>query len=112
MKNIWRLCLGRPKEPESIYCGVEPAALFESRDGGESFSLVRGLYDHPHRPRWIPGNGGVGLHTIVPDPTNKDRMYIGVSAAGVYRTDDGGRSWQARNAGIRVVFMPEKYPEF
>jgi serine/threonine protein kinase len=111
LQNIWQICLGREDEPETLYCGVEPAALFESRDAGESFSLVRGLYDHPHRPRWMPGNGGLCLHTIVPDPTNKDRMYVGVSAAGVYRTVDGGRSWQARNTGIRVVFMPEKYPE-
>lgn len=112
LKNIWQICLGREEEPETLYCGVEPAALFESRDGGESFSLVRGLFDHPHRPRWMPGNGGLCLHTILPDPTNKDRMYIGISAAGVYRTEDGGRNWQARNTGIRVVFMPEKYPEF
>jgi len=112
LKNIWQICLGRGEEPETLYCGVEPAALFESRDGGESWSLVRGLYDHPHRPRWMPGNGGLCLHTIVPDPGNKKGMYVGVSAAGVYRTEDGGSTWQARNNGIRVVFMPEKYPEF
>src|SRR6266404_4902502 len=112
LKNIWQICLGRGEEPETLYCGVEPAALFESRDGGESWSLVRGLYDHPHRPRWVPGNGGLCLHTIVPDPGNKKGMYVAVSAAGVYRTEDGGSTWQARNNGIRVVFMPEKYPEF
>ncbi len=112
LKNIWQICLGRADEPETLYCGVEPAALFESRDGGESWSLVRGLYDHPHRPRWMPGNGGLCLHTIVPDPGSKQRMYVAVSAAGVYRTEDGGNTWQARNNGIRVVFMPEKYPEF
>src|SRR5438128_2731324 len=76
------------------------------------WSRVRGLYDHPHRPRWMPSNGGLCLHTIVPDPGNKERMYVAVSAAGVYRTEDGGNTWQARNNGIRVVFMPEKYPEF
>ena len=112
LKNIWQICLGRSEEPETLYCGVEPAALFESRDAGESWSLVRGLYEHPHRPRWMPSNGGLCLHTIVPDPGNKERMYVGVSAAGVYRTEDGGNTWQARNNGIRVVFMPEKYPEF
>jgi serine/threonine protein kinase len=112
LRNIWQISLGRTDEPESLYCGVEPAALFESRDAGESWSLVRGLYDHPHRPRWIPSNGGLFLHTIVPDPGNKQRMYVGVSAAGVYRTEDSGKTWHARNTGIRVVFMPEKYPEF
>jgi serine/threonine protein kinase len=112
LRNIWQISLGRSDEPETLYCGVEPAALFESRDAGESWSLARGLYDHPHRPRWMPSNGGLFLHTIVPDPGNKQRMYVGVSAAGVYRTEDGGKTWHARNSGIRVVFMPEKYPEF
>src|SRR6266576_378004 len=62
--------------------------------------------------RWMPSNGGLFLHTIVPDPGNKERMYVAVSAGGVYRTENGGNTWQARNNGIRVVFMPEKYPEF
>ena len=95
-----------------MYCGVEPAALYESRDDGETFSLVRGLYDHPHRPRWMPGLGGLTLHTIVLDAQNPQRMYVAISAGGVYATEDGGRTWQARNRGIRVVHMPEKYPEF
>jgi len=112
LRNIWQICLGREDEPEKLYCGVEPAALFESRDDGESWSLVRGLYDHPHRPRWMPGNGGLILHTILPDPGNKDRMYVAVSAGGVYRTEDAGGTWLARNNGVRVVFLPEKYPEF
>jgi photosystem II stability/assembly factor-like uncharacterized protein len=73
---------------------------------------VRGLFDHPHRPRWAPGNGGLALHTILQDPVSPDRMYVAISAGGVYRTDDGGRSWKAANRGIRVVFQPEKYPEF
>jgi len=112
LKNIWQVCLGRPDEPDVLYCGVEPAALFETRDAGESWSLVRGLFNHPHRPRWVPGNGGLALHTIVLDPTDRERIYVAISSGGVYRTDDGGRTWTARNCGVRVVFMPSKFPEF
>lgn len=112
LNNIWQICLGRPEEPDVMYCGVEPAALFESRDAGGTWSLVSGLFDHPHRPRWRPGNGGLTLHTIAPHPTNKARMHVAISAGGVYRTDDGGHNWRALNRGIRMVHSPEKYPEF
>ena len=112
LKNIWQICPGRADEPGVLYCGVEPAALFETQDGGETWSLVRGLFDHPHRPRWVPGNGGLALHTIVLDPADKQRMYVAISAGGVYRTNDAGRTWTAQNRGIRVMFMPSKYPEF
>jgi len=112
LKNIWQVCLGPENNPETMYCGVEPAALFASRDAGETWSLVRGLFDHPHRPRWLPGNGGLALHTILLDPANDQRMYVAISAGGVYRTEDGGGTWQARNRGIRVMFQPDRYPEF
>jgi serine/threonine protein kinase/photosystem II stability/assembly factor-like uncharacterized protein len=112
LKNIWKIALGPPDRPDTLYCGVEPAALFQSQDAGESWSLVRGLFDHPHRPRWMPGQGGLCLHTILLHPTQNERLIVGISAGGVYRTDDGGRTWQARNRGIRVTFMPERYPEF
>jgi len=112
LKNIWQIALGRPEEPNVLYCGVEPAALFETRDAGETWSLVRGLFDHPHRPRWMPGNGGLALHTILLDPADNQRMYVAISAGGVYRTNDGGRCWTAQNQGIRAISMPDKYPEF
>ena len=112
LKNIWQITPGRPAEPDVIYCGVEPAALFESRDAGETWSLVRGLFDHPHRPRWMPGNGGLALHSIVLDPADNRRMYVAISAGGVDRTDDAGLTWTAQNQGVRAMFMPNKYPEF
>ena len=112
LKNIWQIGLGRPEEPDALYCGVEPDALFRTRDGGETWSLVRSLFDHPHRPRWMPSNGGLALHTILPDPSDNQRMYVAISAGGVYRTDDGGQTWKARNRGVRVMFTPDKYPEF
>jgi photosystem II stability/assembly factor-like uncharacterized protein len=112
LKNIWQIALGRPEEPNVLFCGVEPAALFETRDAGETWSLVQGLFDHPHRPRWMPGNGGLALHTIVLDPNDNQRMYVAISAGGVYRTNDGGLSWTPQNQGIRATTMPEKYPVF
>src|SRR5215469_14567397 len=112
LKNIWQLCLGREDEPDTMYCGVEPAALFVSHDAGDSWALVRGLFDHPHRPRWVPGNGGLCLHTVVLDPSEHQRMYVAISAGGVYRTDDGGATWQARNRGICVRHEPNRFPEF
>ena len=73
---------------------------------------MQGLLDHPHRPKWTPGGGGLCLHTILPDPVDRNRIIIATSTGGVYRTEDGGATWQARNAGVRADFLPEKYPEF
>jgi serine/threonine protein kinase len=112
LKNIWQITLGRPEEPNVLYCGVEPAALFETRDAGKTWSLVRGLFDHPHRPRWMPGNGGLALHTVVLDPRDNQRIYVAISAGGVYCTTDGGVTWTAQNRGVRAMTMPERYPEF
>src|SRR6266498_1157670 len=114
VKQIWQITLGHADEPDVLYCGVEPAALFRSEDAGESWSLVNGLYDHPHRPQWMPGGGGLCLHTILPDPSDKQRLFVAISTGGVYRSDDGGKSWQPRNAGVRAQFLPpeNRYPEF
>jgi photosystem II stability/assembly factor-like uncharacterized protein len=112
LTRIWQVTPGRPDEPDTLYCGVEPAALFQSRDAGASWSLVRGLFDHPHRPQWQPGGGGLCLHTVLPDPSRPGRMHIAISTAGVYRTDDGGATWRAANKGVRAQFLPDPHPEF
>lgn len=114
LKQIWQIVPGHPNEPDTLYCGVEPAALFKSTDAGETWSLERGLFDHPHRTQWMPGGGGLCLHTILPDPSNDQRLFVAISTGGVYRTDDGGKNWQPRNKGIRAKFLPpdQQYPEW
>ena len=114
LKQIWQIVPGHPSEPDTLYCGVEPAALFKSTDAGETWSLERGLFDHPHRTQWMPGGGGLCLHTILPDPSNDQRLFVAISTGGVYRTDDGGQNWQPRNKGIRAKFLPpdQQYPEW
>ncbi len=111
--KVWNINPGRASEPGVLYAGIQPAALFKSTDRGESWELVEGLYDHPQRGQWNPGAGGLCLHSIVLDPLNQERMYIAVSAAGVYRTDDGGKTWLPRNKNVRADFMGEsRFPEF
>jgi hypothetical protein len=112
LKRVWQIQPGRREDPDVLYCGVEPAALFASRDGGRSFRLVRGLWDHPHRPRWTPGGGGLCLHTILPHPSEATRLLVAISTAGVYRTDDGGATWRTAHRGVRAQFLPNKHPEF
>jgi photosystem II stability/assembly factor-like uncharacterized protein len=112
VKRVWQIMPGREEQPDTIYAGIQPASLFESHDGGKSWTLNEGLWNHPHREKWQPGFGGLCLHTIVPDPTNPKRMFVAVSTGGVYRTDDGGKSWQVKNKGVRAQFLPDKYPEF
>jgi photosystem II stability/assembly factor-like uncharacterized protein len=112
LAQVWQIMPGRADEPDVVWCGVEPAALFKSSDAGESWEPVDGLLNHEHRPQWMPGGGGLCLHTIVVDPTNAEKMGIAISTAGFYRTDDGGATWHPRNSGVRAVFLPNKMPEF
>lgn len=112
LANIWQIEPGSDDEPERLFVGVEPSALFESRDGGETWSLNEGLWNHPHRPKWMPGGGGLCLHTILTDPARRDRLTIATSTGGVYRTDDDGRTWRARNHGIKAYFLKDEEPEF
>jgi len=112
LKQIWQIAPGRDSEPGTLYCGVEPAAMFASHDDGATWALNEGLWNHPHRPHWQPGGGGLCLHTILLDPADPKRIRIAVSTAGTYVTEDGGSTWRASNTGIRAVFLPDTYPEF
>jgi len=111
VKCVWSICPGRATEPGIVFAGVDPAGLFRSEDGGNTWSEVKGINRHPTRPEWQPGAGGLIVHTIVLDPGNPKRMFVAISAAGVFRSDDGGRTWQPRNKGTRADFLPKKFPE-
>jgi hypothetical protein len=116
--QVWQLHADSTTEGRTlgrIWAGVEPAALFCSEDGGGSFEFVRSLWDHASRPSWEPGAGGLGLHTILTHPDRPGRIIIAISAAGVFRSDNGGASWQPRNRGIAASFLPTEAhggPEF
>jgi photosystem II stability/assembly factor-like uncharacterized protein len=107
LKNIWSLEPGDAKD--EIWCGVEPASLFRSMDGGNSWELMPGISNHDHARQWQPGNGGLCLHTIVRDGS---RVHLGISTGGHYLSEDGGRSFKASNKGVGAGFVPELYPEF
>ena len=112
LKQIWQIVPGRDREPDTIYCGVEPAALFVSRDAGATWALNDGLWNHPQRERWQPGGGGLCLHTIALDPEQPARVRVAISTGGMYVTEDGGSTWRPSNRGVRAQFLPDKYPEF
>jgi photosystem II stability/assembly factor-like uncharacterized protein len=109
-KRVWHL---EPSltEAETVFAGVEDAALFRSGDGGASWAEVAGLRKHGSGPAWQPGAGGMCLHTIILDPVNAGRMYVAISAAGSFRTDDGGETWRPINRGLVSEFMPDPHAE-
>jgi photosystem II stability/assembly factor-like uncharacterized protein len=109
-KRVWHL---EPSlsDPETVYAGVEDAALFKSTDGAKTWSELPGLRTHETASTWAPGAGGLCLHTIVIDPTNTDRMFIAISSAGVFRTDDAGKTWQPANRGLRSNTIPDQDAE-
>jgi photosystem II stability/assembly factor-like uncharacterized protein len=109
-KRVWHL---EPSlsDPETVYAGVEDAALFRSTDGGKSWHELSGLRKHDTGPQWQPGAGGMCLHTILIDPTNQDRIFVAISAAGAFRTDDGGKTWAPINKGLHSQFMPDPNAE-
>jgi len=109
-KRVWHL---EPSltEPDTVYAGIEDAALFKSTDAGQTWQELSGLRGHGSGPQWTPGAGGMGLHTILLDPTNPRRMHIAISAAGVFRTDDAGATWQPTNRGLRSQYIPDPAAE-
>ncbi|MBI3861743.1 MAG: exo-alpha-sialidase [Planctomycetia bacterium] len=107
LKNVWSLAPGRDRT--DFLCGVEPAALFRSDDGGESWEKVAGITDHAHARQWHPGNGGLCLHTIL---NHGGALHLGISTGGHYTSRDGEKSFAPENSGVGAGFAPEKFPEF
>jgi photosystem II stability/assembly factor-like uncharacterized protein len=109
-KRVWHL---EPSltDPDTVYAGIEDAALFQSNDGGQNWSELPGLRQHGSGPKWQPGAGGMCLHTIILDSTNAQRMYIAISAAGAFRTDDGGVTWKPINKGLVSKYIPDPSAE-
>jgi photosystem II stability/assembly factor-like uncharacterized protein len=109
-KRVWHL---EPSltDPDTVYAGVEDAAMFRTVDGGRSWQELAGLRGHGSGPSWQPGAGGMCLHTIVLDPSNPERMFIAISAAGAFRTDDAGKTWQPINRGLHSEYIPDPAAE-
>jgi photosystem II stability/assembly factor-like uncharacterized protein len=109
LERIWVIVAGEAEG--TLLAGGDPGVLFHSDDGGASWALDRTLWDHPTRPQWQPGGGGLCLHSIVPWPGDPDRLALGLSAVGVWLTEDGGRTWSHGNGGLVPRYMPEEAPE-
>ncbi|HXF97483.1 MAG TPA: sialidase family protein, partial [Gaiellaceae bacterium] len=109
LKRLWTLVPG--EEDGLVYAGGDPGVLFESRDGGLSWELNRSFWDQPTRPHWQPGGGGLCLHSIQTWPGDPGRLALGVSAVGVWLTDDGGKTWRNGNAGLVARYLPEESRE-
>jgi photosystem II stability/assembly factor-like uncharacterized protein len=109
-KRVWHI---EPSltDPDTVYAGVEDAALFRSTDGGENWQELSGLRGHGTGPNWQPGGGGMCLHTIILDPGNPQRIYIAISAAGAFRTDDAGKNWKPINRGLYSQYIPDPRAE-
>ncbi|HYG69579.1 MAG TPA: sialidase family protein [Anaeromyxobacteraceae bacterium] len=105
-KRVWHL---EPSltDPDTVWAGVEDAALFRSTNGGQTWHELAGLRGHGTGPRWQPGAGGMCLHTILLDPGDRERMYVAISAAGAFRSDDGGRAWKPINRGLHSQYIPD-----
>ena len=110
LKRVWHL-EPSPTDPDTVWAGVEDAALFRSVNGGQTWQELPGLRGHESGPRWQPGAGGMCLHTILLDPGRPWRMFIAISAAGAFRTDDGGMTWRPINKGLKSEGIPDPTAE-
>jgi len=111
LERIWTIVPGEGDGDRKLYAGGDPGVLFESADGGATWELNRALWEHPTRPTWQPGGGGLCLHSIVPWPGEPDRLALAVSAAGVWLTEDGGATWRQGNRGLVPRYLPEEPSE-
>jgi hypothetical protein len=109
-KRVWHL-EPSPEDPDTVYAGAEDAALFRTTDGGQTWHELAGLRGHGTGPQWQPGAGGMCLHTIIIDPHKHERMYVAISAAGAFRTDDGGLTWRPINRGLHSLYIPDPHAE-
>ncbi len=109
-KRIWHL---EPSldDPDTLYAGADDAAIFRSTDGGRGWQELSSLRQHKSGPAWQPGAGGMCLHTIILDPADSNRIFVAISAAGAFRTDDGGTTWQPVNRGLRSGQIPDEDAE-
>jgi photosystem II stability/assembly factor-like uncharacterized protein len=107
---LWSIAPGAEAEPDTIYAGIEPPGLFVSHDRGESWSPVAAFNEHPTRGTWAPAKGGLAVHSIQVDPKDSRRVFVALSAGGVYRTLDGMHSFEPINAGVRAPYLPEADP--
>lgn len=111
-EKSWHVEPGHEDQPETLWLGGTPGALFRSDDGGSSWAAVQSLVDHSSRERWNPGAGGLCCHSIQVDPSDPQRLYIAISAAGAFRSDDGGETWEPKNKGVAADFFPDDpFPE-
>ena len=112
VERLWHIEPAGAAEPGVLYAGVQPAALFKSSDQGDTWNEVKALSNHPTRGQWQPGLGGLCLHSIVVDGEQPGRMWVGISAVGVFGTTDAGETWETMNKGVRADFLPDIFPEF
>jgi photosystem II stability/assembly factor-like uncharacterized protein len=111
LEEVWHVEPGHPSEPDTLWLGATPGALFRSDDKGETWAPVMGLVQHETREQWQPGAGGMCCHSIQIHPDDPKQMYAAISAAGTFRTDDGGETWVPRNKDVAADFMPDPFPE-
>ncbi|QPJ63622.1 MAG: exo-alpha-sialidase [Candidatus Nitronauta litoralis] len=111
IESIWTIVPGTRDQPDTFYTGVDPAGIFVSHDCGEHWELLDGLSGHPSREEWMGGKGGLCCHSVLVDPQNPARLWAGISAVGVFRSDDDGKTWSTKNEGLEIVIEGKTHKE-